>query len=95
LTRPEAEGAIGDSTACTLFDGADVAFDFGHMLVLIAAFQVHTEILPQWLKFGVTVDTSDLEATGGVNSSNTVDRRQKVPTGARVQEFNGAKAKVS
>jgi hypothetical protein len=77
LAQPEAEGAIGDSTACTLFDGAHVAFDFGHMLVLIAAFQVHREILPQRLKFGVAVDTSDLEATVGVNSSNAVDPRQK------------------
>jgi hypothetical protein len=43
LARPEAEGAIGNSTVCTLFDGADVTFDFRHVLILIATFQVQRE----------------------------------------------------
>jgi hypothetical protein len=73
LARPEAEGAIGNSTVCTLFDGADVTFDFRHVLILIATFQVQREILPQRLKFRVTMDTSDLEATVGINSGNAVD----------------------
>jgi hypothetical protein len=94
LKRPEAEGAFGNGTGCTLFDGADVAFNFRHVLVLIAALQMHIEILLQRLKFGVPVDTSDLEATVGVDSGNAVDACQKVPTGTQVQQLNGAKPKL-
>jgi hypothetical protein len=89
------EIAIGeDGTVHKFFDGADAAFNFRHVLVLIAAFQVYREILPQRLKFRVPVDTSDLEATVGVDSGNAVDAHQKVPTGVRAQELNGAKPKV-
>jgi hypothetical protein len=64
-----------------LYDGTNVAFDFRHMRVLVATLQMHREIIAKPLKFGVPVNTSDLEATTGIDSGNPADAGQKVTTG--------------
>jgi hypothetical protein len=58
LAWPVPERTISHSTTRTLLDGPNVTFNFRHMLVLIAAFQVHGEILAQRLKFGVSLVTT-------------------------------------